>query len=174
MRNKIAMFKRWFMMLTGKTAVAVKQDVGKKYSKNRIEGYYNDLTGKVCDNTELDKDGIPVTSIAGGEKVHFPIAVFQYGLGCYDLFLLTKEDDYLKKFYKIVSWTVDNINQNGSWDCFSSIKSDRYNVSSMCQGEGASLLFRAYADSHDSTYKELGEKAVDFMLLPIIGGYCLL
>lgn len=170
MHNKIAMFKRWIMMLNGKTTVAVQQGIGQQYSKTRIEGYYNDLTSKVCQNTELDGEGIPVTSIADGEKVYFPIAIFQYGLGCYDLFLLTQDSQYKKKFYQIVSWAINHILDNGSWDCFSNLKSNRYNVSSMCQGEGASLLFRAYADSEDIKYRYLAEKALDFMLLPMEQG----
>jgi heparosan-N-sulfate-glucuronate 5-epimerase len=33
---------------------------------------------------------VPMTIVDTGEQIYFPIAVFQYGLGAYDLYLLNK------------------------------------------------------------------------------------
>lgn len=170
MNNKIAMLKRWLMILRKENAVAVKQGVGTCYEIGKIRGYYNDLTRKVGDGTELDDQGIPLTTIADHVKVYFPIAIFQYGLGCYDLYCKTGEDYYKNAFYKIAEWAEKNMKEDGSWDCFFHLHSSQYNVSSMCQGEGASLLYRAYVDSGNDIYRALAERAVDFMLLPIEDG----
>jgi len=169
-KQKIAMLKRWFFIFTGKNVVAIKQGRGKCYSKTEIQGYYNDLTGKVCAGTECDENGIPLTTIAGNEKVYFPIAIFQYGLGCYDRYLINRDYQDLIDFYKIICWAEQHLKENGSWDCFKMLKSAKYNVSSMCQAEGASLLYRAYKNSGQQKYLCLAEKAIDYMLLPIEEG----
>ncbi len=170
LKKKVLMLKRWLRILSGKSVTAVAQKEGICYSVEKIEGYYNDLTGKVSSGTLLDKDGIPLTQISDNEFVHFPIAIFQYGLGCYDLFLQTKDEKFLEKFRLIVDWAVSNMEIDGSWDSFSPLKSKMYTVSSMCQGEGASLMFRAYKAFDDERYKECGFKAIDFMLKDINDG----
>ena len=58
-------------MAVGRNSVAVKQGIGKCYSIDDIEGYYNDLTGKISDNTLLDENGIPVIIIEGNKKSLF-------------------------------------------------------------------------------------------------------
>ena len=90
--GKIALFKRWFKIATGQNRVAVKQGQGQCYSKTALTGYYNDLTGKVNDQTMLDERGIPVNLIEGGSTVYFPISIFQYALGLWDLYLLKGEE----------------------------------------------------------------------------------
>ena len=170
MKKKIAMLKRWMMILSRKTSVALKQGVGKAYCKDSIAGYYNDLTGKICETTQLDEEGIPITIIAGNEIVYFPIAIFQYGLGCYDKYLLTKDEKYKEMFIATVLWAKKKLKDDGSWDCFSALKSELYNVSSMCQAEGASLLYRAFVETRDEELRCMANKAIDFMLKPFTDG----
>ena len=167
---KTALFKRWLNILTGKSATAVRQGKGKFYAVDKIKGYYNDLTLKVGNGTELDADGIPVSEISSGEKVHFPIAVFQYGLAQNDLYLENQKSEHLDSLKKIADWAIENQRDDGSWDAFGPMKSKKYTVSSMCQGEGASLLFRAGILFGDDKYTKAGFRAVDFMLKPISEG----
>ena len=78
-------------MLTGRSIYHVKQGVGKAFSPDYLSGYFNDLTGKVTKQEQfVDRLVIPEIEDQKGKRV-FPIAVFQYGLGCYDLCTLTKE-----------------------------------------------------------------------------------
>lgn len=167
---KLAMVKRWFKILTGSSATAVKQGRGRFYSAEGIKGYYNDLTGKVGEGTLLDGNGIPVSKISDGSEVNFPIAVFQYALGLYDRFLETNEKKYHADFIKMSQWIIENQRADGSWDCFGPLKSDKYTISSMGQGEGASVLLRAYADTNNIKYLDAAVKAVDFMLIPMDEG----
>lgn len=166
-KKKLLMIKRWSRILTGKSVTAVAQKEGTCFSVDKIKGYYNNLTGKVSSGTLLDDNGIPLTQISENEYVHFPIAVFQYGLGCYDLYLTTNKTNYLESFKKVCEWAVNQLREDGSWDSFSPIKSKLYTVSSMCQGEGASLLFRAYVAFNDDKYKQAALMAIDFMLKDI-------
>ena len=89
-QGKIALLKRWTKILSKKNCVAVHQGEGKIYSKEQISGYYNDLTGKISPNTILDDNGVVINIIANNKRVYFPISIFQYALGLWDLYLLTK------------------------------------------------------------------------------------
>lgn len=171
----IKLFKRWFDMLTGKSIFHVKQGVGNFYSKDEVKGYYNDLTGKVNQKTKLDDNGIPLTTTIIGINAYFPIAIFQYGLGLYDLFLEKNDIEILKKFIKIADWAIDNINESGMWDCMGTLKdSKHFTQSSMCQSEGVSVLLRAYIQTKKEIYLLMAKKAIRFMITDIKdGGTCL-
>lgn len=164
------MLKRWVHILVGKSSVSVTQGVGKIYSINDIKGYYNDLTGKLCGSLILDDNRIPVCQISGDRFVHFPIAIIQFGLACYDNWLLTGDAESLRDFDRAVEWVMNEQRPDGSWDCFGPIESKKYSVSSMCQGEAASLLLRKYIETKDIVFYEASKKAIDFMLKPIQEG----
>lgn len=167
---KLAMVKRWFKILTGSSATAVKQGRGKYFDTKSVKGYYNDLTKKVGEGTSLDNEGIPVSKISDGSEVNFPIAVFQYALALYDMFIETGDVKYKTDFFTQISWIMEHQRKDGSWDCFGPLKSDKYTVSSMGQGEGASALLRAYTQTQDNSYLAVAKKAIDFMLTPMEKG----
>ena len=162
--KKVQMFRRWWRIITGKSVAAVKQQRGSKWNKDKICGYYNDMTGKVSGGTLLDDNGIPLTQIHTGETVYFPIAIFQYGLGCYDLYLCNEQTMQLSDFLKIADWAYQHQQCNGAWDCFSVMRSKMYSVSAMGQSEGASVLARAYVETGEEKYKLAALAAIDFML----------
>lgn len=170
LQMKINMLKRWLNIICGKSATAIKQGKGCSYSTIEIKGYYNDLTGKICQGTKLDEGGLPLSQISETEFAYFPIAVFQYGLGMYDLLLRGDEKADKSILKKIAEWACENQREDGSWDCFGPIKSKYYTVSSMGQGEGASFLFRMANLFECEKYKNIGMKAIDFMLLNMENG----
>ena len=169
---KIALIKRWKDMAFGNSAFNVKQGVGQIYSKGQIKGYYNDLTNKVLsNNTILDKNGIPTNKTIANVQAYFPITIFQYGLGLYDLFLKENDEKYKKEFLKIVGWTIDNQKENGMWNCMETLKDSIHDTqSSMCQGEAVSLLLRAYKTTGNEQYLISATKAIDFMIKDIKDG----
>lgn len=166
LKQKTTMMRRWVKIIAGGTEVAVEQGPGRCYRIGSIAGYWNDLTGKVSPNTLLDDSGVPLTVIAGGRKVHFPIAVFQYALGRYDWSLLEPQyaEIHLQSFKTCAEWALDSQSPDGSWDAFGPIGSTKYTVSSMAQGEGCSMLLRAYKTFSDSRYLDAAISAVRFML----------
>lgn len=170
--QKMTMIKRWGKIVAGKTEVAVRQGPGLCYGHGEIAGYYNDLTGKVSPNTLLDESGVPLSVISGGEKVHFPISIFQYALGRYDLSLLNPDETstHLSSFRACARWAMEAQREDGSWDAFGPLKSKIYTVSSMAQGEGCSVLLRAYKAFGDEGYLDGALRAVDFMLRPFEEG----
>ncbi len=157
-------------MFFGLSIEHVNQGIGKCYSKNQIQGYYNDLTNKVLyDKALVNNLKIPLYILENGNEIEFSIQIFQYGLGSYDLFLLTKLDIYKNKFFTCVEWAIKNQNSNGSWDTFS-FKLPEHPYSSMAQGEGASLLLRAYVLTNDQKYILSAEKALNFLIKSIEKG----
>ena len=160
--------KKWINMLRGKSVYHVCQDEGKIYAKDSVEGYYNNLTEKVT-RFEIQGD-VPATIIDSGKTVYFCIAIFQYGLGAYDLYLMNGDESMLKKVLSCADWAVKNQQENGAWVAFDFENTDAP-YSSMAQGEGISLLLRAYKATNDMKYVNAAKKAKQFMLLDIdMGG----
>lgn len=148
----------------------IDQGVGKLFEPGVIKGYFNDLTAKVTkDPKTLKAMTIPITTDEHVGEVIFPIAIFQYGLGAYDLYLSTNEEKYKIQFFNCVQWALDNQEAKGSWNNFGFIQPESP-YSSMCQGEGVSLLLRAYVQDKDKKYLETAKRAIDFMLKPISDG----
>jgi hypothetical protein len=155
-------------MVLGKSIYHVNQDEGKCYSKQKIEGYYNNLTEKVS-KCQDQKGSVPKTIMDTGEEILFSIAIFQYGLGAYDLYLMNDEASMLENSLVCADWAVDNQQEDGSWITFDFInKTEPY--SSMAQGEGISLLLRACLAKNDQKYFIAAERAKSFMLRSIEEG----
>lgn len=155
-------------MLSGTSVFHVNQGEGKSYSVNEVKGYYNDLTEKIT-RFGLKDDSVPKSFVDTGEEIYFSIAIFQYGLAAYDLYLQNNDLTMLGKFRACADWAVSNQLDNGGWETFL-FKSKEHPYSSMAQGEAISLLVRAYIFFGDSIYKEVAEKAMDFMLKPVEKG----
>ncbi len=157
-------------MLSGRSIDHVNQDKGKFFTTGEIKGYYNNLTEKVTKNPALlDSNELPMVYPEHQDPVYFPVAVFQYGLGAYDLFFLTKEERYLKKFSQCVDWAMNNIDDKGRWNNFF-FYTPKTPYGAMAQGEGASLLVRAYKHTGEARYLDIAKEAIDFMLLPLEDG----
>lgn len=160
--------RKWYKMMTGKSILHVNQCVGGAYSKEAVDGYYNDLTQKVL-GYEADTL-VPMTTIDSGETILFSIGIFQFGIGAYDLYLNDKDYSMKTKVLACADWAVENQQDNGGWITFD-FKSREQPYSSMAQAEGISLLVRAHILTSEEKYLASAKKAVTFMLKPIyIGG----
>lgn len=162
--------KRWYLMLAGKSVWHVNQDIGKCFAKDEIRGYYNNMMEKVTKMPELlDNTELPKLNLENGKFTYFPVAIFQYALGCYDLYLQTKEESYIRKFIQCVEWTLAHQDDGGRWNNFSHY-CPKTPYGAMAQGEGASVLVRAYVYTKEQKYLDAAKKAIDFMLLPLNEG----
>lgn len=158
---------KWAKMLLGKSSLHVNQDEGKCYSKEGVRGYYNNLTEKI---TRFGKrEIVPKQFVDTGEEIYFSIAIFQYGLAAYDLYLLKKDKSMLDIVKGCADWALENQQENGSWITFAYKHNDNP-YSSMAQGEAMSLLVRAFLQFKDIRYQEAAKKAMSFMLLPLEKG----
>lgn len=159
--------KKWCKMLAGKSISHVNQGIGRNYSKISLQGYYNDLTEKVTNDAE--EILVPIYSVDTGDTIYFSIGIFQYGLGSYDLYLQTKDNLYIKKLLSCAEWAIENQQSNGGWITFEYDNREQP-YSSMAQGEGISLLIRAYIATGENKYLDCAHKAKDFMLLSLNNG----
>ena len=134
--------KRWYLMLRGKSLFHVNQEIGKCFTKTGLTGYYNDLTEKVTKEPDLlGTDKLPLHPTANKELVYFPVAIFQYGFGAYDLYLQNGDERCLDKFMQCAKWALDNQEPSGAWNnFFFSYPQAPYGA--MAQGEGASIMLR--------------------------------
>ena len=164
--------KKWYKMITKKSILHVNQPEGKFYNKKVIKGYYNDLREKVL-KSNLEINYLPKTELPNGDVTDFPIAIFQYGLGAYDLFLETNKKEYFSMFENAAFWAFNNQEKNGGWVTFK-YESKNNPYSSMAQGEGASLLLRYFYETKNDDYLEKAKKAIEFMKKDINDGGCTL
>ncbi len=159
-------------MLTKKSVFHVNQTEGKFYDPSRLKGYYNNLTDKVRYTTLFDEAGIPLNIASYGEKretVYFPIAIFQFGLGAWDLYLENGEERNRTQVLKMCDWALSHQEIDGSWNSFGILHyANPY--SSMAQGEGISLLVRGWMETGAEKYLKAALSAAEFMLKPEIQG----
>ena len=157
-------------MLKGTSVLHVNQDLGRRFAVGEVKGYFNNLTDKVTMEPDiLYDDRLPQIDVGNDKKVYFPVAIFQYGLGAYDLYLLKGENIYLKKFTQSLQWATEHQKKSGAWDNFSYIYPNNP-YSAMAQGEGTSLLVRGYMNTGQKCYLKRAKLAIDFMLKPIEEG----
>jgi len=131
------------------------------------------LTEKVLNGKAIAENEIPTCKMDNGQDFEFSIGVMQYGLACYDLYLLTKAQKHLKKLYLCAEWAIDHQEENGAWSTFAHLYPQKP-YSAMAQGEGVSMLIRAYRESKNERYLAAAKKAVYFMLVPVDeGGVCI-
>lgn len=161
--------KKWIRMVSGTSIEHVNQGKGRIYSTKNIKGYYNDLTEKIIRDKFYQNVKIPTLKVESGEEIIFPISVFQYGLGAYDLYLIEKKSIFLEIFKLCVNWTYENQQEDGSWKNFEYSQPESP-YSSMAQGEATSLLIRAYEEFKEEKYFISARKSVNFMLKPIEDG----
>lgn len=146
----------------------------REYDFPTLNDYYIDFRSK-ADYKGPFEDGIPLLDYKGTIGVQYnPCAIAQYGIGCFQLY---KEggENYYKTFLKCASWLKDNLSmideEKGVWLYHFDL--DAYGVkspwvSALAQGQGVSLLLRAYLTTKDQSYLMAAEKAFMAMITPIV------
>ena len=130
--------------------------------------YYMKFHYKANYNGHFDKNGIPILDYQGKIGMQYnPIAITQYGLGNYNLFLDNGENHNFEKFYSVAVWLIDNLELNKKkvpvWHHYfdyeyrNTLKSPWY--SGLAQGLGLSVLLRAYHETKDQKFLDAHDKA---------------
>lgn len=138
--------------------------------KPEIPGrYYLDFTSKAEYPQNLDSNGIPLFRyFKGNDALYHPIAISQYALGLFDrLHQLKFDSEEIKmKFLRQADWLIENRQEYGKVKCwYFNHQNPRYKVkapycSSMAQGEGISVLCRAYILTADEKYLNVAEESL--------------
>lgn len=143
-------------------------EVNSNLRVDELGEYYMSFFQKADYSGDYDNRGIPLLNYQGAVGLQYnPIAISQYGLGNYNLFLRTGSKERYQKFLKIAHWLVENleVNENGvyvwnhhfDWEYRDKLRAPWY--SALAQGQGISLLVRAYQETKIRHYSDAAEKA---------------
>jgi heparosan-N-sulfate-glucuronate 5-epimerase len=137
-------------------------------SASELGEYYMPFTEKANYKGAYDASGIPQLDYHGRIGLQYnPIAIAQYGLGNYNLWLSTSDASRREKFFLVADWLVSNLEQNShglsvwnhhfDWEYRDTLQAPWY--SGLAQGQGISLLVRAHKESNDSRFLEAARRA---------------
>lgn len=143
-------------------------EVNEGFRPKELGEYYMPFTGKADYRGQYDSDGIPLLDYHGKLGLQYnPIAIAQYGLGNYNLFRRTGTAERRRKCLAVADWLVAHLEQNPAglwvwnhhfdWEYRTLLKSPWY--SALAQGQGISLLVRAYRETGHATYLEAAKRA---------------
>jgi hypothetical protein len=144
--------------------------------------YYMSFSQKAHYTAHLDDAGIPMLDYRGNIGLQYnPIAISQWGLGNYNLSRknqrsqdqsLEENQRYKKGFLAASDWLVSHLEQNSSgvwvwnhyfdWEYRDTLKAPWY--SGLAQGQGISLLVRAYAETGKAEYLDSARRTFDSFL----------
>jgi len=136
-------------------------------SIRQLGEYYMLFAEKADYRGHYDSAGIPMLDYCGKIGLrHNPIAIAQWGLGNYTLFCRTQNDERKTKFLAASDWLCEHLETNShglwvwnhhfDWEYRSPLKAPWY--SALAQGQGISLLVRAYRKTGANAYLEAAER----------------
>ncbi|MCK4753242.1 MAG: hypothetical protein KAS75_07335 [Planctomycetes bacterium] len=137
---------------------------------SKLGKYYMNFAEKTKFSGPFDTDGIPMLDYKGNVGIQYnPNAVAQYALGFYDLFLDTGNQKYKEVFLKQAEWFLKNMRiveedvglweYNFDFDYHKGLKAPWR--SALAQGQGVSVVARAYLLTKDSSYLDAADKAFE-------------
>ncbi len=143
------------------------------------DSYYMTFFEKADYAGVFDENKIPMLDYHGAiGKQYNPIAIAQYGLGNFNLWRLEQKDARKHRFLNIANWLVNHLEKNHlgchvwnhyfDWEYFRVLKSPWY--SALAQGQGISVLIRAYRITGDAVYLKSARNAFGSMITPIDKG----
>jgi heparosan-N-sulfate-glucuronate 5-epimerase len=141
--------------------------------------YYMTFEQKAHYPGPFDAEGVPLLDYHGKVgKQYNPIAVAQYALGNYNLAQRTREQCYCDRFLANADWLLHNLDatKHGTYlwphhfdfEYFRPLVAPWY--SGLAQGQGLSVLLRAYAMTGSDAYWETARRVFPSLATPIDEG----
>lgn len=154
-------------------------DVNPNLMTDKIGEYYMGFIYKANYQGYFDADGIPMLDYHGKVgKQYNPIAIAQYALGHFNLYKRTGDKKHLDIFKQQTEWLLKNLvpNEKGiyvwyhhfDWEYREGLKSPWY--SGLSQGNGLSVMVRAYELTNDARYKQAAARAYLSLITEIKDG----
>jgi heparosan-N-sulfate-glucuronate 5-epimerase len=148
-------------------------------SFSSVGEYYMGFESKADYSGPYDHAGIPMLDYRGAIGLQYnPIAIAQWGLGNYNLFRRTAEPSRHENYLRASDWLIGHLEQNShgvwvwnhhfDWEYRITLKAPWY--SALAQGQGISLLLRAYAETARSEYLDGARRAFASFETPIQAG----
>lgn len=154
-------------------------EVNENATYDKLDQYYMTFYYKAKYNGDFDQNGIPKLNYHGDIGLQYnPIAIAQWALGQYNLWRKTQDNENYLKFINGADWLVDNLKLNSNkvdvwnhyfdWTYKETLVNPWY--SGLAQGQGLSVLARAYKISQDPKYLEAAKKVYKSFLIDTIDG----
>ena len=125
----------------------------------------------------FDSEGVPLVNYGYPIGVQYnPVTVSQYALANYHMYLATGNSSFRETFLAQANWLVKNASQKSNFSVWEyKFKWDTYGctspwVSGMAQGQGVSVLTRAYFLTGNSTYLDIAQTAINSFEVEINAG----
>jgi heparosan-N-sulfate-glucuronate 5-epimerase len=154
-------------------------EVNEGFKPEKLGEYYMPFTTKANYPGQYDPNGIPLLNYHGVVGLQYnPIAIAQYGLGNYNLFRRTGSSERRRKFLAVADWLVTALEKNPAglwvwnhhfdWEYRTPLKAPWY--SALAQGQGISLLVRAYRETGEESYLTVAQQAFESFLRAVDEG----
>ena len=128
-----------------------------------LSGYYVDFSGRYRERHPFDARGVPLL-MKDGETYYHPVLISEWALGAYEHFLNTGDTTAKRNFLIAADWLKVNLRRRGAlqyWEYTLPLPTAHVPwVSALAQGEGASVLVRAYVATGDKAYLDTASKAI--------------
>jgi len=138
-------------------------EMNPRCSPHQLGEYYQPFLQKADYAGPYDEQGIPLLDYQGrlGRQCN-PIAIAQFGLGNFNAFCRTGEVERRQKFLAVADWLVANLETNRAglrvwnhhfdWEYRTTLRAPWQ--SALAQGQGISVLVRAFGETRDAKYME--------------------
>ena len=154
-------------------------EVNENVRPGELGEYYMTFAQKADYAGALDEHGIPLLNYRGSLGLQYnPIAIAQYGLGNYNLYSRSGDFARWAKALKVADWLVLSMRQNHAglwmwmhdfdWEYRDTLRAPWY--SGLAQGQGISLLLRAYKDSGKEEYLNRASQAFESFKVDVKNG----
>jgi hypothetical protein len=150
-----------------------------QFDPSRLGPYYMTFEQKADYAATYDRGGIPMLDYLGAIGPQYnPIAIAQYGLGNFNLYLKSREARRRERFLKAADWLGANLEKNpgGFWvwnhhfdfEYRTPLRAPWY--SGLAQGQGISLLVRAHAETGNAAYLDAAKRGFECMTADVAQG----
>ena len=164
---------RWSRMLFGASYWHQSQHIGRLFIPSELRGYFNDLTAKVAWEGKVDEQGIPLSSGPDTKPLYFATTIFQKAFGHWDRWLEdpVKCENDRDIFLRYAEWGLDSQDEQGGWPVWAQLEFNSLSpYSAMSQGEGISVLIRAFSLTSDQRYLDAANRALELLIKPVDEG----
>lgn len=153
--------------------------INSDFKKDRLAEYYMTFEDKAKYAGPKDKKGVILFDYYGNiGRQYNPVAIAQYGLGHYNLYLKRGNKKNLEIAREQADWLVENleVNQKGlmvwqhhfDWTYKKLLKAPWY--SALAQGAGISLLLRIHLATKEEKYLKTAKEAFEAMTVEMTDG----
>jgi heparosan-N-sulfate-glucuronate 5-epimerase len=143
-------------------------EINAQSSRYRLGQYYMPFLEKADYPGPYDRHGIPLLDYQGSlGRQYNPIAIAQFGLGNFNAYCRSGEDERRTKFLAVADWLVANLEPNRAglhvwnhhfdWEYRSWLRAPWQ--SGLAQSQGISVLVRAHEETGNATYLESARMA---------------